>query len=84
MLKIGPFDIEIEQDEDGVTIVSAPALQDCHSYGYDREEALQNIAKAIQLCLRMEPINTKNTGKIARTTFLTSPYFSPLSFRPTL
>ena len=46
----------IEQDEDGVFIVSVPTLRGCHSYGYTMEEAMANIAEAVQLCLQDEPL----------------------------
>ena len=44
----------IEQDEDGVFIVSAPTLRGCHSYGNTVEEAMRNIAEAVELCLQDE------------------------------
>ena len=44
----------IEQDEDGVFIVSVPTLKGCHSYGHTIEEAMQNIAEAAALCLKDE------------------------------
>ena len=44
----------IEQDEDGVFIVSAPTLRGCHSYGDTVEEAMKNIAEAVALCLQDE------------------------------
>lgn len=45
------FPIVIEQDEDGVFIVSAPTLQGCHSYGQTIDEAMENIREAVVLCL---------------------------------
>lgn len=47
----------IEQDEDGVFIVSVPTLRGCHSYGYTVEEAIENIKEAAQLCLQDEPLS---------------------------
>jgi predicted RNase H-like HicB family nuclease len=44
----------IEQDEDGVFIVSVPTLRGCRSYGHTLEEALANIAEAAALCLEDE------------------------------
>ena len=44
----------IEQDEDGVFIVSAPTLRGCHSYGDTVEEAMENISEAVILCLSDE------------------------------
>jgi predicted RNase H-like HicB family nuclease len=46
--------VVIEQDEDGVFIVSVPTLKGCHSYGDTIEEAMQNIAEAAALCLEDE------------------------------
>ena len=46
----------IEQDEDGVFIVSVPTLRGCHSYGHTVEEAMKNIAEAAELCLKDEPV----------------------------
>jgi predicted RNase H-like HicB family nuclease len=37
------FRIIIEQDEDGVYVVTCPALPGCISQGKNREEALANI-----------------------------------------
>ena len=51
----------IEQDEDGVYIVSVPTLTGCHSYGYTLEEALRNIAEAATLCLEDEPMPSGTT-----------------------
>ena len=45
----------IEQDEDGVFIVSIPTLRGCHSYGTTLQEAMRNIAEAAELCLKDEP-----------------------------
>ena len=42
------FAITLEQDEDGYTVVSCPALPGCHSQGKTREEAVTNIMEAIQ------------------------------------
>ena len=44
----------IEQDEDGVFIVTVPTLRGCSSYGYTIEEAMENIAEAAALCLEDE------------------------------
>jgi predicted RNase H-like HicB family nuclease len=48
------FPVLIEQDEDGVFIVSVPTLKGCHSYGHTVEEAMKNITEAIRLCLKDE------------------------------
>lgn len=43
------FNIVMEQDEDGVYIVSCPALQGCYSQGTTIEEAMANIKDCIKL-----------------------------------
>ena len=51
----------IEQDEDGVFIVSVPTLRGCRSYGKTIDEAMKNIAEAAALCLEdEEPIQNGN------------------------
>ena len=44
----------IEQDEDGVFIVSVPTLRGCRSYGHTVDEAMDNITEAAVLCLEDE------------------------------
>jgi predicted RNase H-like HicB family nuclease len=46
--------ILIEQDEDGVFIVSCPAFRACHSYGKTVEEAMVNIREVLEMCLEEE------------------------------
>ena len=46
--------VVIEQDEDGVFIVSVPMLTGCHSYGHAIDEAMRDIAEAAVLCLQDE------------------------------
>lgn len=46
--------VVIEQDADGVFIVSVPTLRGCHSYGYTLDEAMTNITEAALLCLEDE------------------------------
>ena len=43
------FKIIIEQDEDGVYVVSCPALKGCYSQGSTIEESVENIKDAIRL-----------------------------------
>ena len=45
------FPIVIEQDAEGVFIVSCPVLEGCRSYGHTLDEAMANIAEAIEACL---------------------------------
>lgn len=44
------FPVTLEQDKDGVFIVSCPAFKGCHSYGYTIDEAIENITEAIEVC----------------------------------
>lgn len=46
--------VVVEQDEDGVFIVSVPTLRGCRSSGRTIDEAMQNIAEAAALCLEDE------------------------------
>ncbi len=46
--------VMIEQDEDGVFVVSVPTLRGCRSYGKTLDEAMKNIAEAAELCLEDE------------------------------
>lgn len=41
----------VEQDEDGVFIVSAPSLPGCRTYGRTIAEAMRNIEEAAALCI---------------------------------
>ncbi len=43
------FRIVVEQDEDGIYIVSAPSLKGCYSQGDSIDEAVENIKDAIKL-----------------------------------
>jgi len=45
----------IEQDEDGVFIVSVPTIAGCRSYGYTIDEAMKNITEAAGLCMEDSP-----------------------------
>jgi predicted RNase H-like HicB family nuclease len=44
------FPVTLEQDKDGVFIVSCPSFKGCHSYGYTIDEAIENITEAIEVC----------------------------------
>jgi predicted RNase H-like HicB family nuclease len=43
--------IIIEQDRDGVFIMSCPSFKGCRSYGSSIDEAVANISEAIQACM---------------------------------
>lgn len=43
------YTVVVEQDEDGIFVVSCPALQGCYTQGDTYEEALKNIEDAIKL-----------------------------------
>ena len=45
------FNVNLDQDEDGVWVIECPAIPGCVSQGKTREEAVGNIRDAIRLCL---------------------------------
>jgi predicted RNase H-like HicB family nuclease len=45
--------VSLDRDEDGVWIVECPSIPGCVSQGSTREEAMENIKEAIQLCLEV-------------------------------
>ncbi len=47
------FNVTIDRDEDGVWVVECPAIPGCVSQGSTKDEALENIAEAIKLCLEV-------------------------------
>ena len=47
------LNVTLDRDEDGVWIVECPSIPGCISQGSTREEALENIKEAIQLCLEV-------------------------------
>jgi predicted RNase H-like HicB family nuclease len=47
------FSVTIDRDEDGVWVVECPAIPGCVSQGTTKDEALENIAEAIGLCLEV-------------------------------
>ncbi len=48
--------VVVEQDEDGMFIVSVPTLKGCRSYGKTIDEVMKNIAEAAALCLEDEDL----------------------------
>jgi len=52
-MKVERFPVTIYQDEEGWYVVECPVIPGCMSQGETREEALQNIQEAIQLCLQV-------------------------------
>jgi predicted RNase H-like HicB family nuclease len=47
------FSVTIDRDEDGVWIAECPSIPGCVSQGAKKDEALENIKEAIQLCLEV-------------------------------
>ncbi len=47
------FNVTIDRDEDGKWIIECPSIPGCVSQGDTREEALENIREAIELCLEV-------------------------------
>jgi predicted RNase H-like HicB family nuclease len=48
------FPVVIQQDEDGVYILTCPIFSGCHSYGHSIEEGMANITEAIEACVEDE------------------------------
>ena len=47
------FMVSFDRDEDGVWVVECPAIPGCVSQGNTKEQALENIKEAIELCLQV-------------------------------
>ncbi|MBK1707387.1 type II toxin-antitoxin system HicB family antitoxin [Halochromatium glycolicum] len=47
------FSVTIDRDEDGAWIAECPSIPGCVSQGATKDEALDNIKEAIQLCLEV-------------------------------
>jgi predicted RNase H-like HicB family nuclease len=45
--------VSLDRDEDGVWVAECPSIPGCVSQGSTKEEALENIKEAIQLCLEV-------------------------------
>ncbi len=52
-MRVEKFPVIIYQDEEGWYVVECPVIPGCMSQGKTKEEALQNIQEAIQLCLEV-------------------------------
>lgn len=46
-------DLRVERDENGVWVAQVPSVHGCISQGDSREEALSNVADALQTCLQV-------------------------------
>lgn len=47
------FTVTLDRDEDGAWVVECPSIPGCISQGTTKEEAIENIREAIQLCLEV-------------------------------
>ena len=47
------FSVTLERDEDAMWIAQCPSIPGCISQGATRDEALANIAEAIEGCLEV-------------------------------
>jgi predicted RNase H-like HicB family nuclease len=47
------LDVRLYQDENGIWIAEVPSIPGCGSDGATREEALENVRDAIQLCMQV-------------------------------
>ncbi len=51
------FTVTLERDEDGYWIVACPVIPGCVTQVDTKEEAVENIKEAIQLCLEARTAN---------------------------
>jgi len=58
------FKVIVSKDEDGIYVVSCPAIPGCHSQGDTLEEAEANIREAIALCLKVAEENQEYRSSI--------------------
>lgn len=47
------FNITIDRDEDGIWIAECPSIPGCVSQGSAKDEAIENIKDAINVCLEV-------------------------------
>ena len=47
------FTVTVNRDEDGLWIVECPTIPGCVSQGKTKDQALDNIKEAIELCLEV-------------------------------
>ncbi len=47
------FMVTLDRDEDGMWVVECPSIPGCVSQGKTRQEAIEAIREAIQLCLEV-------------------------------
>jgi len=45
--------VSIDRDEDGIWIAECPSIPGCVSQGSTKEESVENVKEAIQLCLEV-------------------------------
>jgi predicted RNase H-like HicB family nuclease len=45
--------VSLDRDEDGIWLAECPSIPGCVSEGSTKEEALENVKEAIQLCLEV-------------------------------
>jgi predicted RNase H-like HicB family nuclease len=47
------FIVTLDRDEDGVWIAECPSIPGCVSQGKTKEEAVENVREAIEMCLEV-------------------------------
>jgi predicted RNase H-like HicB family nuclease len=47
------FTVTVDRDEGGIWMVECPSIPGCVGQGKTREEALENVKDAINLCLQV-------------------------------
>ena len=48
------FNVFMEQDEDGIYVVTVPEIDGCYTQGKTLQEALERIKEAIEVCLEAD------------------------------
>lgn len=56
MAKVFNYTVVIEQDEDGMYIAKVPDISGCYTQGKTREQVLERIKEAIEVCLEAEDV----------------------------
>jgi predicted RNase H-like HicB family nuclease len=48
------FDVVIERDAEGYYVASVPQIPACHTQARSRDEVMERVREAIELCLEVE------------------------------
>ena len=48
------YDVVVERDSEGFYVATVPALPGCHTQARSRDELMERIREAIELCVEVE------------------------------